>query len=279
MFHSVIGQDALNVRGCGALDIRFRPLSDGHGPIDRAYQSGCLRMRLPRVKDGAFSNAVLLNTAGGLCDGDRLDQKLAWADGASALVTTQAAEKVYRATDQGARISTSIEVGDGARAEWLPQETILFDHARLCRQTDVRLSSNSNFLGCEAVVLGRTAMGERVEEGLLEDRWRIWREGRLIYADAQRLAGPIDANMARAPVGGGARAMALVIHASQAAGTLLAPARAAAESVHGLMAVSSWGPLLVVRLLAQDGAVLRHDLGVALRALRGGRPNPRIWGC
>ena len=30
-----------------------------------------------------------------------------------------------------------LEVGDGARLAWLPQETILFDRARLARRIDV----------------------------------------------------------------------------------------------------------------------------------------------
>jgi urease accessory protein len=37
--------------------------------------------------------------------------------------------------------------------------------------------------------------------------------------------------------------------------------------------------MLVVRLLARDGALLRHDMLRALAALRGGLPLPRVWSC
>lgn len=273
--HPAIGDDELGLRGRGALDICFR----GEGGISRAYQSGCLRMRLARVNDGPFCHAILLNTAGGLCDGDRLDQRIAWADGASALVTTQAAEKAYRSPGEGACITTKLTVGAGARAEWLPQETILFNHARLRRSMEVHLATDASFLGCETVVMGRAAMGETVEQGLLDDRWRIWHGGRLIYADAQRLEGPIAALMARAPVADGAGATGFLLHASSQAASLLAPVRSAIEGARGLIAASHWGSMLTVRLLARDGAALHHDLSLALSALRGGRPNPRSWGC
>jgi len=279
------GSTREGLRGAGTVDLRFRGIAGGGearltgpGLIERAYQSGCLRMRLVCPVRGQPAEAVLLNTAGGLCDGDRLDQRLVWAAGAAALVTTQAAEKVYRARHQGARIATSIEVGDGATSEWLPQESILFDNARLHRTTDVRLAPGACFVGGEAVVLGRAAMGETMRNGLLEDRWRIWRGGRLIYADAMRLDSPIAERMTRAAVGAGAAAMAVLIHVSARAGALQARARAAAEGARGLAAVSCWGPLLVARLLASDGATLRHDSALLLSALRDGRPVPRIWG-
>jgi urease accessory protein len=59
------------------------------------------------------------------------------------------------------------------------------------------MAENARFLGIEAIVLGRTAMGEQMREGLLDDRWRLWRGGRLIFADALRLNGPVEALIRR----------------------------------------------------------------------------------
>jgi urease accessory protein len=242
-------------------------------------QSGCLRMRLLRRSITDPLEAVILNVGGGLVEGDRLDQKLHWQTGAVVSVTTLAAEKVYRAVNVGASISTQINVAAGADAEWLPQETILFDRARLSRTTEVRLHEDADFLGCEAVVFGRTAMGETIREGLLDDRWRIWRGGRLIYADALRLDGDIAALLHHRAIGAGSAAMAVLIYASAKAAALLPTVRAALGSTCGLAAATLTGALLVVRLLARDGAVLRQDVAIALAALRAGRPLPRVWGC
>ncbi|HEY0957998.1 MAG TPA: urease accessory protein UreD [Novosphingobium sp.] len=269
----------LSLRSRGDLDLFFCN-REGRSRINRAYQSGCLRMRLPRTEAAAERPcAVIINTAGGVAGGDRLDQRIAWGEGAIATVTTQAAEKVYRALAEGAEIATRLEVGAGADAEFIPQETILFDQSRLRRDTQVLLAGNVTFLGLEAVVLGRAAMGETMRRGMLRDRLRIWRGGRLIYADTLTLDGEIDALMRRAAIGDGARGMAVIVHASATAESLRDPVREALENASGLAAASCWNGLLAVRLLAPDGEILRHDIALALGALRQGLPLPRVWRC
>ncbi|CAN5563451.1 urease accessory protein UreD [soil metagenome] len=246
--------------------------------VTHNFQSGCMRMRM-LPGNGTAPTGVILNTSGGLAEGDHVTQTVDWGAGTAATLTSQACEKVYRAMDRGAVVNTRLIVGEYARAEWLPQETILFDRARLTRTTDVKLGQGARFLGLEAVVFGRSAMDEQVVTGLLDDRWRIWREGRLIYADALRLDDAVGALMARAALGGGARAIGVIVLAVAAATALLEPVRAALAKVRGMAAASSWNDLLVVRLLAPDGAALRYDLTLALAALRAGQALPRVWGC
>jgi urease accessory protein len=264
------------LRSEGALDLSFH-IRENRTAIARSYQAGCLRMR--RVEDGATPCAVLINTAGGVAEGDSLDQRVAWEEGAAATVTTQAAEKIYRALSAGCDISTRLTVARGARAEWLPQETILFDAFRLRREAQIVLADDVTFLGVEALVLGRAAMGEAVTSGSLRDRMRIWRGGRLIYADTLALDGDIAALMDRAAIGGGARAMAVIVHASAEAAALRDPVREVLEGASGLAAASCWNGLLAVRLLAPDSEVLRRDVALALSVLRGGHPLPRAWRC
>ena len=273
------GQVPRSLRSQGAVDISFRN-REGRSAIDRSFQSGCLRMRLPRAESaGEAPCAVLMNTAGGVAEGDRLDLRVRWGRDTLATVTTQAAEKVYRALAAGCAISTELTVERGARAEWLPQETILFDACRLRRDARIVLEEDVTFLGVEAVVLGRAAMGETMRSGSLRDRMRIWRNGRLIYADTLALDGDIAALTQRAAIGGGARAMAVIVHASDSAAALLDPVRDALADARALAAASSWNGLLAVRLLAPDGETLRHDIALALSALREGRPLPRVWRC
>lgn len=273
--HAALPQSA---RSQGRLRIGFERRGDAT-MMRESYQSGCLRVRLPRRAESDRPCAIVLNTAGGLADGDSIAQDLRWADGACASVTTLAAEKVYRALSIGCRIQTCIDVGQGADAEWLPQETILFDRARLERDARIMLAADVSFLGLEAVVLGRTAMGERMTRGRLRDRMRIYRGGRLIYADALEIGGDVDALMRRAAIGNGAAAMAVIVHASTRAASLLEPVREALAVPRGHAAASSWNGLLAVRLLAPDGAALRADIVAALSVLRGGRPLPRTWQC
>jgi urease accessory protein len=266
------------VRSRGELRLRFS-LRAGGTHLSETYQSGCLRARLPNTPAGARPCVVIMNTSGGLAGGDRLQQSIRWDEGASASAVNQAAEKVYRSLGEDARIELRLVVGAGARAEWLPQEAIVFDRARLSRSAEVELGAGASLIAIEAAVLGRTAMGEHVRAGAVRDSWRIVREGRIVYADVQRLEGPIDRLMERPAVGGGARACAVVIHASGDAARRLEGVRQALGTARGRAAASAWNGLLVTRLLAPDGEALRHDILATLAVLRDGAPPPRVWTC
>jgi len=274
MAHPKLG----GVRARGELRLAFAA-DAGRTRMVEAYQSGCLRARVPYAEPGEPLNAVLINTGGGVTGGDRLVQSIAWRKGAHAVVASQAAEKVYRSVCGDVEIDTRLAIDTGAVAEWLPQETILFDRARLARRIEIDLAADASFLGVEAVILGRAAMGETVREGFLRDAWRIRREGRLVYADAQSLCGRIDQMMDRAAIGAGARAMAVAVFAHRDAALMLPAVREALDMGHGRGAASAWNGLLVARLLGRDGQTVRRDLIAVLSALRGGRPLPRVWTC
>jgi len=248
---------------------------DGKAVLRDAYQQGCLRARMPRTTTGA-TELILMNTAGGLACDDRLDQTLGWDADARLTVTTQAAERVYRAIGEPATIATTLTIGPRATAEWLPQETILFDGARLRRTLEIGMAGDARLLALEAIVLGRTAMCETVTTGALDDRWRVRRDGRLIYADALRLDGDIAALMRRRALGAGHGAFATILHVAQDAGVALDDVRAVLPPGRG--AASAWDGMLAVRLLADSGAVLRTDLLRALAVLRQA-PMPRVWSC
>jgi len=150
----------------------------------------------------------------------------------------------------------------------------LFDNARLTRRIDVDLSASATLLMAEAVVFGRSAMGEAMNHGHYSDRWRVRRGGRLIYADTARLDGAIAAKLAAAAVIAGGIAIATVLIAP-AADDKLAAVRALGETFIGEVGISAWNGIAVARLCAKDGAALRHDLIAVLAAL--GTPVPRLW--
>jgi urease accessory protein len=265
-------------RARGRLDLGFKRRG-GLTVLDTLFQEGCAKVRFPRQEGGALPGAVLLNTAGGLTGGDRLVQSVRWGDGTAATVAGQAAERIYRSLGDAAVIETRLSVGADAVAEWLPQETILFDRARLDRDLQIDLQADAEFLGVEAIVFGRTAMGETVRQGTLRDAWRIRRDGRLVYADALAVDGDPAAVLDRPGLGRGARAVATLLFVAPAAATLIDPLRAALAGAQGLAGASAWNGLLVARFAAPDGAVLRRDLISALGVLRAGRPLPRVWQC
>jgi urease accessory protein len=264
-------------RASGELHVSFRRRGK-LTVLDDLRQVGCLRARFPRVEPEAWTTAVTLNTSGGVAGGDRLHAVFTIADGARATIAAQAAERFYRALpgSEPAHVRTSVIVDNGAAVEWLPQETLLFDRCVVDRQLDVELAMDASFLGVEALVFGRTAMGERVEHALLRDLIRVRRGGRLLLRDTVRLDGEVDAILRRQAVANGARAFATVVHVAPDAEAHLDGVRAVLPSEGG---ASAWNGLLLVRILAATGGALRRALIAVLGAIRGLRPLPRVWSC
>ncbi len=242
-------------------------------------QDGCLKARFPR-SDGWFE-AVTLNSSGGVAGGDALETELAVGSGARASFASQAAERFYRAraVDAPARLRTHIAVADGASAEWLPQEAILFDGAALDRRLEVDLAPDAWFLGVESLVFGRTAMGERITALRLADTIRVRRAGRLILHDAVRLTGDIASILARPAVARGGAGVATLIHVAPDAGSQRDRLRAVWADAAAETGASAWDGMLVGRVVAADGAALRAAVVAGLTALRAGRALPRVWLC
>jgi urease accessory protein len=263
-------------RAVGRLDLSFQA-RQGITRIEKFYQEGCLKARLPRPVDEATCEAVTLNISGGVAGGDALSTDIALGPGARAVVASQAAERVYWAFDAPSRITTSIAVGPGARLDYLPQETILFDGFSLRRDLDVELAADADFLGVETILFGRRAMGEVLRGGDLRDGVTLRRGGKILLRDMTRLRGDIAAQLARTAIGNGAAAMAAIICAGPGAPARLAGLRDVLEGAGINAGATSFEGIIFARLLAPDGATLRHCVNAALMFLRDRRPMPRVW--
>jgi urease accessory protein len=239
----------------------------------RVHEDGSLRVRFPNAAAEALE-AVIVNTGGGMTGGDRFTVEIALESGASLIAGTAAAEKIYRSTGPDAAMDVRLTLAAGARLAWLPQETILFDRARLKRRIDIDLTDGASLIMAEAVVFGRAAMGETMDAGYFNDRWRLRRAGKLIYADTARLDGDIAARLSESAVTGGGIAIATVLVAPGGEDQLAA-VRGLSENFTGEVGISAWNGIAVARLCATDGACLRHDLIAILAAL--GAPVPRLW--
>lgn len=240
------------------------------------FHAAPLRLLFPNTDPGDPTLGAFVNVAGGLAGGDALSVTLALEDDARFTATTPAAEKIYRSLGAETRIASSLAVGESACCEWLPQETILFDGARLSRRLDITLAPGARLLAAEMLVFGRAARGERFRLGSLHDAWRIRRDGRLIWADALRLADPAAA-LDRRFVLDGAGAVATLLLAAPEAAEHRALARELADGGAGLVA-----PGLLVARWAGEASAVRASLGTAIASLRqaalGHPPRlPRLW--
>ncbi|MCK9914807.1 urease accessory protein UreD [Microbacteriaceae bacterium K1510] len=256
--------------GTIALSVTAR---DGGTHRETVHEAGSLRVRFPNVTADALE-AVIVNTGGGMTGGDRFTIDIDVGEGARLVAGTTAAEKIYRSTGPDVTMGVSLKVARGGHLAWLPQETILFDRARLSRHIDIDLADGASLIMAEAVVFGRLAMGEAVVEGFLADRWRLRRGGKLVYADTLRLNGAIAEKLAQRAVAKGGIALATVLLAPGDERALEA-VRALDEQFVGEVGISAWNGIAVARLCAEDGARLRHDLIAILSAL--GTAVPRLW--
>ncbi|MBB4366285.1 urease accessory protein [Bradyrhizobium sp. CIR18] len=262
--------EANRARGAVRFDVHAR---DGVTRRGVLHESGSLRVRFPSP-EGEGLSGVFVNTAGGVAGGDSFEIDIAAGQGSRLTLTTAAAEKVYRAPGTAARLNISLKVDAGAHLSWLPQETILFDRARVHRRFDIELDEAASLLLCEIVVFGRIAMGERMEQGEFVDRWRLRRGGRLVFAETIRLDGNIGAKLERSAVakGGAAIGTALIVPGDEA---LVERIREASDSFSGEVGISAWNGFAMARFCAQDAARLRADMMAVLA--RTGTALPRLW--
>ena len=272
MAHDVAGDIFAANRATGTIAVAVT--ADGaRSRRGRVHEAGSLRVRFPNVAGGALE-AVIVNTGGGMTGGDRFSIEMTVGTGARLTAVTAAAEKIYRSTGPDTEMDVRLDVHAGGRLCWLPQETILFNQARLSRRIEIDLADGAALLMAEAVVFGRAAMGEVMNEGLFADRWRLRRDGRLIFADGAGLGGAVAEKLAARAAAGGGIALATVL-LSPADEQAIAPVRVLENEFLGEVGISAWNGLALARLVARDGAALRHDLIAILSAL--GQTVPRLW--
>ncbi|MFD2174881.1 urease accessory protein UreD [Rhodobacter lacus] len=238
-------------------------------------QQGSAKALLPHVRD--VPEVVFLNTSGGLTSGDTLCYRLDLEGGTRAVATTQAAERAYRAEGEAAQVAVTHALGAGAWLDWLPQETILFDRSNLARETTIRLAPDAGCLMLEAVILGRLAMGEVVNNLHFSDIRRIERAGKVVFFEPLLLNSDIIAKGPRSALLGRARAFATLVLCASGAEDAVGAVRAALTEPGVEAAASGFDGKCVVRLLAEDGWPLRKQILKLMHVLRRGAPPPRVW--
>ena len=249
------------------------------------FHSQPLRILFPLESDRDVFQAVIACVSGGLVGGDRLQTTVKLGEKAKAVVIGQAAEKVYRSLGPDSHIENSLEVGAGGWLEWLPQETILFDGARLRRKTVARVHRGGALLGGEILAFGRGARGESFTHGLLQDSWEIRDgDGALIWKDVLHMDGDLAALLDHPASFDGARAYGTIVFAG-CARVLLASVRAALEKFSDgtlRLGVTMVRDILLVRILGRSVIATREVFAAIWSLLRheaAGLPSamPRLW--
>jgi len=260
----------------GSAAISFKT-TENKTRLDKLYQHGSAKIRLPKTY-GGFAEAVLINTAGGLTGGDRIDWNINLNQNTQAVITTQACEKSYKASSDTAQVTTQISVGENATCHWLPQETILYEGSSLNRVFDVQLTQSAKLIAMEAVMLGREAMGETIQTCFFKDQWRIHRDGKIIFADDVKLDGDIANITSGAAQMHDHKTFATLVYCGPEDDEQL---ELIADGLRALlqgmpMAISAFKGKHVARFLAPDTYKLRASLMPLLKALSG-NDLPRVW--
>ena len=273
-------RDLQRADGCGRVVLSGSEM--GVRIVD-VFQRSPVRIMFPRV-GCAIEEAVLVNTAGGIAGGDRLEFGVTALASASIAVTSQAAEKVYRALNEPARIATKLQACEAAKLAWLPQETIVFNWGRLSRETEVELSSGAELLALEWLVLGRAAHGEEMVGGHITDSWRVKKDGRLIWADCFRITDEVFPHVHRKALLSNCKAVATLIYFGPHLDARMEYLRDIAASLECHCAATSVAGLVIVRFAAKAS----YDLRLAVRDFlqqfsRELKPGPfrvpKIWLC
>jgi len=244
------------------------------------FQQSPLRILFPRARGGSIQEAVLVNTSGGIAGGDRLDLVVEARVGASITVTSQAAERVYRALNAPARVATELKVRAGAKLGWLPQETIMFDGARLRRSTEIELSSGAELLALEWLVLGRAAHGEEMLGGEITDAWRVSNDGRLIWADTFRAADEVFPRLRSRALLSDSRAIGTLVYFGPDIDAHLQLMCEHCPSLNCHCAATVVGGLLIARFAARASVDLKEGLRGLLKRFAqrcGSLRSPEMW--
>jgi len=250
----------------------------------RCEHHGPLRVQKPLYPEGpGLCHAIALHPPAGIAGGDRLEFDIALGDGAQALLTTPGAGKWYRSAGPLADQSVHLTVGAGASAEWLPQESIVFDGAVARMRTRVDLEPGARYLGLETLCFGRRAAGERFRRGRVRLESEIRVGGRPLWRERGGVEGGSALMDSAVGLAGFSVCSTVLAAGAGIGGDVLAACRSVVPVEAGALAgVSSMPPLFVGRYLGHSAEAAREwfvDLWRHLRPVMAGREAvaPRIW--
>ncbi len=260
------------------LNLGFRPSPD-KTVLAKRERFGPLAVQRPFYPEGEVCHVYLLHPPGGVAGGDQLQIDAELASASRALVTTPGATKFYRSGGAVAHQTQHLRVADAASLEWMPQENIFFPGAQVGMRTRVDLQGSARLGLWEIHCLGRPVIQEDFDDGNLDSRLEIRRDGRPMLMERLR----VDPNSRlRSSLLGGqpVNGTAVFSHAdSSLLGLVRERIDAVAIKIAGATLIED---LLVVRYLGDSTEQARKlftDIWSVLREPLMDRPAslPRIW--
>lgn len=160
---------------------------------------GPLRIQKALYPEGpSLCQAIIVHPPGGIAGGDRLEVELQSQAQSQALVTTPSAAKWY-GTDLSVPATQKIEIDLKGQLEWLPQETIIFNRARVASEVKVNAAATGAMLGWDHLIFGRRASGEVFKTGCFTQSLKIKFADELVWHDRLVLKG--DDPLFTSPIG------------------------------------------------------------------------------
>lgn len=259
-----------------ALTLRYAAMS-GRTLLRHAHV-GPLRVQRPFFPEGGVNHTYLLHPPGGLVGDDELEIRAEVEAGAHGLITTPGATKAYRNVCSGARVAQRFDV-QGV-LEFLPQETILFDGARLRSHTHFELGNAARFVSWEVICLGRVADEQSFTRGQVDFRTTVSAPSGRLYDDRFVMAG--GSALLREPWGLNGCPVSGVMLAYPADEQLLGIAREHLPAQSQGFAATLLDQLLVLRALTRQSQEVQSAFREVWSAIRPGLLGrtpctPRIW--
>lgn len=259
--------------------------SDSATVLSERRHRGPLRVQKALYPEGPeVCQVIVLHPPSGIAGGDQLAIAAEVEAHACAQLTTPGAGKWYRSGGAEATQAIDFSVGAGARLEWLPQETIVFDGAVGRLTNRVRIAADSRYLGWEVLCLGRRAAGERFARGRLALHTRIDRDESPLWIERGEIGGddPLLASVAGWAGASVSGTLLATLHPGDDVAALLAACRAIAPADGAEHALTALPGVLVARYLGDHNEAARLwfvALWQVLRPALLGRPAvlPRIW--
>jgi urease accessory protein len=248
------------------------------------FQRSPIRIMFPGIRGAPVQEAVVMNTAGGIAGGDRLEFAVTVLANASVTVTSQAAERVYRALKEPALINTRLKMCETAKLAWLPQETIVFNGGRMRRNTEIEISAGAELLALEWLVLGRAAHGEEMVSGQITDGWQVRLDGRLIWADRFRATDDMFPRLRSRALLADFKAIGTLIYFGPDVEARIQLLRDLAPQLQCHCVTTAVSGLVIARLASRAAAELKASLRDILlqferTCAQGPFRMPKMWSC
>jgi len=259
------------------LSLKFAAIDDTTRLVERDH-FGPLLVQKPLYPEGRkVCHAVIIHPPGGIVGGDQLEITADAEAFAKVQITTPGAAKWYKANGHTSRQKIRIRVKKGASLEWVPQETIFYNHTDVAVDHQIILEDDAVYIGCEILCFGRTAFGETFSDGQIKQRTSIQRNGKIIWLEQIRLRGEDAAMNGPLALSGKTVCATLLLTGKTIPQPLLDLAREEAEKTAngaGQVGISQLKAVTVARYLGDSSEVARH---VMLRIW--GLLRPELTGC